>query len=62
MYTSHVGAILVITQLLRAKTSFALIEKKSYAGENRYKHDLTLRLGSMLVIGITLVATLVKIL
>ncbi len=30
--------------------------------ELRLKHDLTLRLGGMLVIGITLVATLVKIL
>ena len=30
--------------------------------ELRLKHDLTLRLGGMLVVGITLVATLVKIL
>jgi len=30
--------------------------------ELRLKHDLTLRLGGMLVVGITVVATLVKIL
>ncbi len=30
--------------------------------ELRLKHDLTLRLGGMLVVGITLVATLVKLL
>ncbi len=30
--------------------------------ELRLKHDLTLRLGAMLVVGITVVATLVKIL
>jgi hypothetical protein len=30
--------------------------------ELRLKHDLTLRLGGMLVIGITVVATLVKLL
>lgn len=30
--------------------------------ELRLKHDLTLRLGGMLVVGITLIATLVKLL
>ena len=38
MYTSHVGAILVIAQLPRVKTSFVPKEKKSYTSENRYRY------------------------
>ncbi len=36
MYTSHVGAILVIAHPARAKTSIAPTEKKLHASENRY--------------------------
>ena len=36
MYASRVGAILVIAQPPRAKTSFAPTEKRSHVSENRY--------------------------